>query len=364
MAERPLHVAIDGRELTGRPTGVGRYVSEVLKAWVSGPARHHYSVILPAPPPQGFPDPGGRITWVEAGGGSSATWWEQTTLAREVRRLAPDVLFAPAYTAPILVTVPTVLTVHDVSFFAHPEWFGWREGLRRRWLTRSSARRARLVTTVSEFSKEEILRWLPVSAERLVVAPNGAPPVDLDAPRDRDQVVLFAGSIFNRRHVPELIDAFALALRQVPDARLVLVGDNRTAPRQDPVGQARALGLEHRVEWHAYVDDATLTGFYRRAAVFAFLSDYEGFGLTPLEALAHGAAPLVLDTPLSREVYGEGARRVRLAPESIAQALVDLLTDAGARQALVAAGQQHLERYRWDRTAAILLETLERAVTP
>jgi len=364
VAERPLHVAIDGRELVGRPTGVGRYVAEILKAWSAEPADNQYSVILPAPPPDGFPDPGDRITWVEAPGGSPGTWWEQTTLAREVRRLAPDVLFAPGYTAPLRVTVPTVLTVHDVSFFAHPEWFGWREGLRRRWLTRSSARRARFVTTVSEFSKQEILRWLPVSAERLIVAPNGAPPIDLDAPRERAQVVLFAGSIFNRRHIPELIDGFALALRQVPEARLVLVGDNRTTPRQDPVRHARALGLEHRVEWHAYVDDSTLTDFYRQAAVFAFLSDYEGFGLTPLEALAHGAAPLVLDTPLSREVYGEGARRVRLEPESIARALVELLTDVDARQALVASGRQQLGVYRWDRTAAILLETLERAVAP
>ena len=72
--------------------------------------------------------------------------------------------------------------------------------------------------------------------------------------------------------------------------------------------------VQARVRFRSYVDEATLDDLYRRASVFAFLSEYEGFGLTPLEAMAHGAAPVVLDTPVAREIYGPAARYVALGP--------------------------------------------------
>ena len=84
-------------------------------------------------------------------------------LPRMVRQAHANVLFAPAYTAPLASPVPVVLTVHDVSFCAHPEWFSWREGMRRRLLTRRSARRAARVLTVSQFSRDEIVRHLGVA---------------------------------------------------------------------------------------------------------------------------------------------------------------------------------------------------------
>ena len=94
--------------------------------------------------------------------GAGGTWWEQHGLAAVLRRDRPDVLFAPGYTAPLAVGVPIVLTVHDVSFFAQPDWFSAREGFRRRLLTRWSARKARAIVAVSEFSKREIVTWLGV----------------------------------------------------------------------------------------------------------------------------------------------------------------------------------------------------------
>jgi glycosyltransferase involved in cell wall biosynthesis len=356
-----LHVAIDGRELVGKPTGVGRYVREVLRAWQRAGISDRYSIVIPTEPPGDIADADGRISWVVEPADFPGTWWEQTRLRRVVNRLSPDVLFAAGYTAPLFVTCPVVLAVYDVSFCAHPEWFSFREGARRRWLTRASARRARAIVTISEFSKQEIVRWLGVPADRITLAPPGAPDVPPQPAADRPPVVLFVGSLFNRRRIPELLAGFALTARRVPDARLVLVGDNRTSPRQDPLGLARDLGIGDRVEWHAYVDDGQLEAFYRRARVFAFLSDYEGFGMTPLEALAQGAPPVVLDTPLSREVYGAGAQLVTADAESIADALTALLTDPEARDALLIEGRRQMQRYSWERTAATLADLLRRA---
>ena len=118
------------------------------------------------------------------------------------------------------------------------------------------------------------------------------------------------------------------------------------------------------MRFRSYVDEATLQDLYSRAAVFAFLSEYEGFGLTPLEAMAHGVPPVVLDTEVAREVYGPAARYLRLGPglsADLGRALVALLTDAGERAPLVEEASRVLSRYDWSRTAAETLSALEEA---
>ena len=170
-----MRIAVDGRELAPHPTGVGRYLLEILQAWTRDPeaADCDVTVYAPAaldaslPPAEG---PGARLrSCVLAGGGTA---WEQLRLPFALSRDV-DVLYAPAYSAPLLAQVPTVVTVHDVSFFAHPEWFRPREGLRRRWTCRVAAANAASVLTVSAFSKAEIVRWIGVPAHRIVVTPLG-----------------------------------------------------------------------------------------------------------------------------------------------------------------------------------------------
>jgi glycosyltransferase involved in cell wall biosynthesis len=364
VSERPpLHIGIDGRELLGRPTGVGRYLAALLGVWAADERqRHRFTVFLPADPPVALARLSPRITWSIEPAARAGTWWEQTRLARAATGAGVNVFFAAGYTAPLTLRCPTVVAIYDVSFSAHPEWFGWREGLRRRWLTRASARRARTVISISEFSAAEIVRYLGIPRDRIRLAPPGAPAVGAPAVDDgRRPLVLFVGSLFNRRRIPELLRGFALAAARVPEARLVIVGDNRTNPRLDPLALARELGVAGRVECRAYVADVELQSLYRSARVFAFLSDYEGFGMTPLEAIACGVPPVLLDTPVSREVYGDGARFVPPDPEAISQALTTLLLDDGARAALVAAGRRRLEHFSWPRAAAVVLQALEQA---
>jgi glycosyltransferase involved in cell wall biosynthesis len=216
--------------------------------------------------------------------------------------------------------------------------------------------------TISEFSAAEIVRWVGVPRARIVLAPPGAPALVPGASlATRPPVVLFVGSLFARRRIPELIAAFAQVHARVPDARLVLVGANRTQPPIDPRSLAAAAGVADRVEWREYVDDVELDKLYAHARVFAFLSDYEGFGMTPLEAIAHGVPPVVLDTPVSREVLGSAARFVSPAPADIAKALAELLTDTSAAASLAAAGRACLARFSWARSAEVIRQALEAA---
>ena len=353
-----LRIGVDARELLGAKTGVGRYLGELLSRWTARPDADRRRFLLYTPEPLSLDVradqrllPGGR-----------GTLWEQTTLKRAVNTDRPDVFFAPAYTAPLGLRMPLVVTIHDISFTAHPEWFRWREGTRRRLLTRRAARTAAHVITVSEFSSREIQKWYGVPAERITVVPSGVTPRSDARHATRDPMALYVGSIFNRRHVPDLIAAFARASRDLPTARLVIVGENRTWPREDIAGAAAALGVASRTEVRDYISDAELADLYARAAVFGFLSEYEGFGFTPLEALQAGVPVVVLDTPIAREVYGPAATYVPKGNiDAAASALHAHLREPGRPSSQLANAPDVLARYSWQVAADRTLARLEDA---
>lgn len=364
MLEKPLRIGIDGRELIGKPTGVGRYLRQVLDVWqAADDFPHEITVVLPASPADALSAALPKVHWAVAASGSSGTLWEQTQLPRAIARSTCDVFLAAGYTAPLRMPCPFVVAIYDVSFFAHPEWFRFREGLRRRWLTKRAAQRAASVVTISEFSAAEIVHWLDIPRERITLAVPGAPENTEPAPSAREPVVLFVGSIFNRRHVVELIRSLALVRRTIPDARLVLVGDNRTSPSIDLMAVARAAGVQDAVEWRQYVHDPELRALYRSARAFAFLSDYEGFAMTPLEALAEGVPSVMLDTPVAREIYGDGVLRVPLQIGAIADALTSLLSDDEVRARVLASGRAQAANYSWGRCAHAIQVALEKAAT-
>jgi glycosyltransferase involved in cell wall biosynthesis len=360
--DEPMTIGIDGRELLGDATGAGRYLAELLRRWVARPDGASREFILYTPEPLPFLASlraGPLVREVVVGSGRG-TWWEQTHLRRAVRASPPHVFFASAYTAPLAIGVPLAVAIHDVSFAAHPEWFRPREGARRRLLTRQAARSAEVIFTISEFSKREIVERLSVPADRIRVTHLGVtsrPALDLP----REPLVLFVGSVFNRRHVPATIRAFAAATAARPEARLVIAGADRSYPALDLAGLATEAGVGGRVDVQQYVTEEALTSLYNRASVFVFLSEYEGFGLTPLEALAAGVPIVVLDTPVAREVYGDAAWYI--APENdvsgAATAIRTLIEDRASRQQLLAAAPEVLARYSWDATADATLAGIE-----
>jgi glycosyltransferase involved in cell wall biosynthesis len=269
--------------------------------------------------------------------------------------------------------VPTVVAIHDLSFVAHPEWFRIRDGARRRWLTAQSAHRAKAVVTISEFSKRELTERLDVPAAKIHVIPPGITPapstmspqpsaISHQPSAIRPVRVLFVGSIFNRRHVTDLIRAFAPIARLHPEASLDIVGDNRSYPREDLRRTIAAERLDAQVRWHEYVTDEQLGSLYANAAAFAFLSEYEGLGLTPLEALAAGVPPVLLDTPVARESCGDAAAYVPVGDiGATTRALEAVLFEPAERRRILDAAPAELSKFSWPRAARETLAVLERA---
>jgi glycosyltransferase involved in cell wall biosynthesis len=357
-----MRIGIDARELCGHPTGVGRYLGGLLREWCIDARAERHQFVLYAHEPIGLALNSDRVT-VRVLPGRGGIRWEQVTLRAGMARDRLDVLFAPAYTAPLFTGVPTVVTIHDASFAAHPEWFPPREGLRRRFFSRRAAAAARAVLTVSEFSRRELTAWLGVPPSKIHVIPSGiVPPAIGDAAPVKSPRLLYVGSIFNRRHVPDLVRAVALLAKTHPDVSLDIVGDNRSYPYQDVPALITAEHAGDRIRCHRYLPEAELLALYREARAFAFLSEYEGHGLTPLEALAVGVPPLLLDTAVAREVCGDAALYVPQGDiTATADALRRLLFDEPTRQARLAAAPAVLARFSWPRAARETLAVLEGA---
>ena len=250
-AASPLTIGIDARELLGEPTGVGRYLGELLRRWVgAAPTPRRGEFVLYTPEPLPFLRTRARrrrdVREVVVGSGRG-TWWEQTHLRRAVRADPPDVFFAGAYTAPLALGVPLAVAIHDVSFAAHPEWFRPREGARRRLLTRQAARarRGRLHRSRSS-PRGEIVERLSVPAGSRARHPArrhaAARPV---APAARA-----AGAVRRLALQPPAPAATDHGLRRGaatrPEARLVIVGANRSYPAARPGRAGHGRGRRPR----------------------------------------------------------------------------------------------------------------------
>ena len=367
-----MRIGIDARELFGKTTGVGRYLTNLLIEW-SGQCKNGYTFILYSPfSEQHAVDLFNRLKLNDNPAfkhrsleGSQGTLWEQSQLCKAANSESLDVFFAPNYSAPLMLQVPFVLALHYVSYFSRPDWFNWREGIRRRLLAAKSARFAHTVLTLSQFSREEIVHHLNINSDRIVITPLGTNRSKGEhiGPKD-SHLVLFAGSCFTRRRLPDLIRAFAIVQSQESRARLCIVGDNRTYPHIDLESFVDFTGIANYVSIESWISDQDLTELYRKAKVFAFLSEYEGFGLPPLEALGFGAPSVMLDTKIAREVMGEAASFVPLNDiHSTVSALSELLWESPKRTAILSAASGILARHSWADTARRTMRAVEKAAT-
>lgn len=364
-----MRIGIDGRELLGNRTGVGRYLAELCAEWLTSPAasRHEF-VVYTAPPDNAIAGLGPPFLDGVTGPfqhrsvpGRSGTAWEQLALPAAAARDDLDVFFAPAYSAPLRLRTPVVVTMHDVSFAAHPEWFPWREGMRRRWLAGRSMARADAIIAVSAFTRDEVLQFFSIPSDRIHVVRSGIRPRSSTPGSETPHpLVLYVGSIFNRRNLPTLVRAFAKVRDVVGGLRLAVVGDDRTYPREDLPSLLATTGTAEAVDLRSYVSESDLDGLYGRARVFAFLSEYEGFGLTPLEAMAAGVPVIVADTPVARELYADAAVFVPVRDiRATAAALQSLLQDDTAWATQRDRGTQVARTFAWARAASETLDVLE-----
>jgi glycosyltransferase involved in cell wall biosynthesis len=361
----PLRIGFDGHAFTSPAGGVRRYAHELARALAElGGGLEIVAV--------GVPDSSGLPRGVEA---RAATGWLPTNfgwsidgLPRAVRKLAVDLFHAPAYTAPLWGVHPLVLTIHDVSYERHPEWYPYAVDPVRRWFYRRSAQTADVVVTDSEFSRLEVEAAYGISRDRLHVVPLGVgrpfQPDGHDHPAASQRpglppTILHVGDLHPRRNVGVLLEALALLRARHPDfgtTELVLAGTDRGSIA-GLAARAKELSMAAAVRFVAAPEDAAVVRLMQQATVFAYPSLYEGFGLPVLEAMACGV-PVIASTAASiPEVVGDAGLLVD--PRDVrawSQALASVLTSPERAGDLRKAGLSRAATFTWSRTAAQTLE--------
>lgn len=365
-----LIIGVDARELQGRATGTGRYLRNLLRIWAQDPSDTLVAYFNgPAPDDRALAPP--VVVRPLGAAPVRGLVWQQRVLPRAAAGDRLDVFFSPAYTCPLRLRVPRATTVHDLSFFSLPHEFGLLDGLKRRALVRASARASSRVLVQSDFTRRELLAWLPESAARARVVPLG-PDDDLPSPPPREEArarlgvtgpfLLTVGSIFNRRCLPELLRATARVARAHAGLRLDVVGENRTHPWLDVEAMVRRLDLGGRVHVSGFVADSGLADRYAAADAAVFLSDYEGFGLGVLEAMARGVPVVASDRPAMGELFAPAALLVDPRdPAAVAAAILRVLGDARLRDDLVDRGRALASTFSWRSAARQTRDALEEA---
>ncbi len=380
-------------------TGTERYAFEVIRRLGPGLSGHQLRLYVREAPTDDWPTFGPNVEF------RVLRWppgilWSHLRLAWELWRRRPDVLFVPADTVPIIHPRRTVTTIHDVAFERFPEFYRSRSVQRRlgwlrpvihalvrivtggrygaserdyhRWSARHAVRASQTLLTVSEFSKREIVETLKADPRRIMVTPLGVrqpeeyQAVDLGQSRHRLEVlglnrpfILFLGRLEAKKNIGPLIRGYLEYARHYPQPLdLVLAGQPgygwSEVSRLAASPEARLI--VHLLGWQP---EETVVMLQAAARLFIFISQYEGFGLPPLESLSAGVPVLASRQGSLPEVLGECAWYTN--PQSVSRLAADLhrlSTDEILRRKLIKRGRERVRLYIWDRTAELTRQGL------
>ncbi len=291
-------------------------------------------------------------------------------LTAKVLRDRPELLHVQ-YTSPLYCPVPVVVSVHDVSYLEHPEYFRRERAWQLKLTVARTVRQAAKILTVSEFSRSSILRaYGGIDEGKVVVVPNAAAPefrpISRDAAgaavRQRFAVngpfLLSVGDLLPRKNQIGLIRAFSRLLRAYPQfAHSLVFAGKETWFAHHVREAARASGLADRIQFLGFVSDSELLHLYNACDVFVFPSYYEGFGMPALEAMACGRAVVCSSTSALPEVV-DGAALLfdPYSVDEMVRALADLLLDAELRARMERLGLQRAAHFSWQNAAQKTLE--------
>jgi glycosyltransferase involved in cell wall biosynthesis len=283
--------------------------------------------------------------------------WEQIELPRLAKRFGVDLLHSPANLAPIAYKGKSIVNIHDLCFLVQPAWFSMSFRLIYRWLVPKIARNSSVVVTNSNYSKNDILKFLKLSVDRIRLTYWSVDPIffEFNKPyHERDDRIIFVGSLEPRKNLIGLLRAFSIYKQRHPDSqtRLTVVGCE--SPLFADVGINRQ-DVRKDVDFRGYISDRELAELFGRSRALIYPSFYEGFGFPPLEAMAAGTPVVTSRTSSLPEVVGEAALLVDpYSPEDIADNIARALNPEVAAN-LTQRGFEQVRKFSWDRVGQHML---------
>ena len=366
-----MRIGIDANEANVHTrVGISEYAFQILKKLYdfrkSGRIQHEFVIYLKSRPLETLPE---ESVWWKYRVVKPSKLWTQiglpfhlvTTLKK------PDVFLTLTHYAPRIAPVPTIVSVMDLSFLHFPETFRKNDLFQLTSWTEYSVKRASKVITISQSSKDDIIKHYHVPNEKVQVVHLGLKElsmenksVDLKEFGVAKKYILYVGTLQPRKNIARLIEAYSKLDPSVKnDYQLVVIGqkgwlyeDILSAPDKFKVGDD-VLFLD-------YVKDADLPAFYRQAEVFVLPSLYEGFGLPVLEAMRYDCPVITSNVSSLPEAGGDAALYVD--PEDvddIKKAIEKVLTDETLRKQMIEKGRVHYKKFTWEKAASEVLEAIE-----
>lgn len=360
-----MRFAVDAHQIGQHLTGNEVYIRSLLNAFAQVDEDSEFITYLSVSDARSWVPSRFRIRPVSPNPFIRLGW----DLSSKLREDLPDLIHVQ-YTSPLRCPVPIVVSVHDVSFLEHPEYFTRPRAFQLKVTVKRTVKHAARVLTGSEFSRKSIAKAYGLDPARIAVIPNAASPffrplhIDnaLDAVRKRFQLpapyILCVGDLQPRKNQIGLVGAFTDLVRNMPQLRHRLVFAGKETWFGPKVREAvRLSGVSDRIRLLGFVSDEELLHLYNACDIFVFPSLYEGFGLPVLEAMACGRAVACSNSSALPEV-ADGAAILFDARSvgDIARAMGDLLTDTELRIRMERLGQQRCASFSWQSTAQKTVE--------
>ena len=375
-------IGIDGNEANiEKRVGIGRYAFEILRRFAEKAEtskKFKFIVYLKSKPLFHMPIISENWKYRILKPGKLWTQW-RLPLDLFTSGDMPDVFFTPSHYAPRISPVPTVVSVMDLSYIYFPELFEKNDLYQLQNWTSYSVRRAKKVITISNSSKNDIIKEYKLNPDKIVVT-------YLSTSRDMGKAnltnqqmnnilkkynvstnfILFVGTLQPRKNIVRLIEAFSIVLKnsqidakKVEKLHLVIIGKKGWL-YDEILSAPKEYDVENKVKFLENVDDTDLEVFYKSARCFILPSLYEGFGLPVLEAM-QGECPVITSNVSSLpEAGGDAVLYVDPEdPADIAQKIETLITDEKLRKELIAKGRRQIKKFSWDRAALETLKVLE-----
>ncbi|MFA5410932.1 MAG: glycosyltransferase family 1 protein [Candidatus Omnitrophota bacterium] len=365
-----MRIAIDAHSLGTNSGGNEVYIRNLIGA-LSEIDRENEYVIYANPDAALDLPPNYKIMKIK----TRNRWLRPLFLKSLVLKNSPDIYHSQHFLPPLL-GCPSVVTIHDISFLAHPEWFTGREKFIFKFFN-NSIKKAKKIITVSAFSKNELLKleYFNTRKDKIhaiycgvsgIFNPNIPGSIIYKVKLKYslpDNYILYVGRFNVRKNIPALVRAFSFFKRQDKTGfKLVLVG-RRDWKSENLTELVHKLGLSDEVKFVDYLPYTDLPALYNAARLFVFPSFYEGFGLPPLEAMACGIPVITSHTSAFPEVLADAAMKIDpYDTKKIAEAMEKLLSDNALREKMIFKGLEQARKFNWINTAQKTLEVYKEAL--
>ncbi len=350
-----------------RRVGSSEVCFQLIKELAIIDKKNEYTIYLPIAPTSDMPKENDNWHYKII---PSVKLWTVFGLNKSLLRDNLDVFFSPSHYGPIIAKFPQVISILDLSYKYFPEAFKKNDLYKLALWGRYSVSRAKKIITISDSSKNDIIKEYKVSEDKVHVIPLGIKDIK-DSNMTKDELVskysinnpyiLFVGTLQPRKNLVRLIEAFKIISESNKKLDLVIVG--RRGWLYDEILEApKTFNVEENVKFLETVDDSDLPALYKNAETFVLPSLYEGFGLPVLEAMKYGCPVVASNSSSLPEAGGKAA--LYFDPynvDDIAKAILKVVDDPKKQASMKKEGLVQVAKFSWEKAARMTLETLTEA---